>query len=138
MRVLILVTGSQNARGRLVSKKNTGIALDSPNSLIVLGSSDGAIYSGGHSSIDNERSRGFYLSNEGLSITGEGKFMLKTTGNPIMHTGRHDSLSSSQDGFYLSDDGLSIGSKFFVDADDGSVRIGRWCNNKTKMGRTGR
>lgn len=113
-----------DARGRLVSKKNAGIALDSPNSLIVLGSSDGAIYSGGHSSIDSDRNRGFYLSNEGLSITGEGKFMLKTTGNPIMHTGRHDSLSSSQDGFYLSDDGLSIGSKFFVDANDGSVRIG--------------
>lgn len=119
-----------DSNGRLVSKKNSGIALDSPNSLIVLGSSDGAIYSGQHSTIEDTTHKGFYLSNSGLSITGvdasgnKSRFMLNTSGNPVMYTGKHNTLDSNREGFYISNSGLSIGSKFYVNASDGSVRIG--------------
>ena len=100
-----------DSNGRLVSKKNSGIALDSPNSLIVLGSSDGAIYSGQHSTLSSTK-QGFYLSQDGLSLssTTGARFILNTGGGePQLYTGKHTSLDSTANGFYLGEDGLSIG-----------------------------
>ena len=122
-----------DSNGRLVSKKNSGIALDSPNSLIVLGSLDGAIYSGQHSTLASTK-QGFYLSQDGLSLssTTGARFTLNTGGGePQLYTGKHTSLDSTANGFYLGEDGLSIGNSIRITTDStgGAVYVGNLKSN---------
>lgn len=54
--------------------------------------------------------------------SGEG-MMIDFTDGKIMSK-KHSTLDSDVAGLYLSEDGISIGEKFFVNAEDGSMRIG--------------
>ena len=54
--------------------------------------------------------------------SGEG-MMIDFTDGKIMSR-KHSTLDSDVAGLYLSEDGISIGEKFFVSAEDGSMRIG--------------
>ena len=74
----------------------------------------GKIYTGNHNTLVSI-AKGFYLSDEGLSITGvdasnnvKSRIELSTTGNPKIYSGGHDTLLSTVKGFYLSQDGFSI------------------------------
>ena len=62
-------SGNDKTEQCIVSKVDGsgGIFLDAPSSTIVLGNSDGRIYSGQHYGLDRD-TEGFYLSNKGLSI----------------------------------------------------------------------
>lgn len=113
-------SGNNHKEISLVSKLNNGIFMDSNQSVIVLGSDEGRIYSGSHYSL-NSTAKGFYLSNKGLSISGTytdgsnnytSRIEISTTGNPKIFTGKHNTLDSGGDGFYLGNDGFSIGSSF--------------------------
>lgn len=74
--------GQEKETKSLVSKNNTGIFLDAPNSIIVLGSNSGKIYSGQHYKLDST-ANGFYLSNEGLSIGSD--FYISANGESILN-----------------------------------------------------
>ena len=86
-------------------------------------SGTGRIFSGTHAEISSN-DIGFYLSYEGLSITGQyserttsgsyvtrkSRLEINTAGNPKIYSGSHDSVGSTLKGFYLGHDGLSISS----------------------------
>lgn len=107
-----------------------GICLDSANDAIILGSTNGKIYSGKRTKL-NETVKGFYLSDSGLSInsTNGSKFILDTSdtnGNVIIYSGNHNELGQMNQGFYLSNEGLSIYNTFKAStADGGKLEIGR-------------
>ena len=101
-----------------VSESNGRLTLDSGASVSGTDSqgnptysySYGKIYSGNHSSLSSTY-KGFYLSNDGLSISdssSNNRIELSTTGTPVIYSNGHSSISSTNKGFYLSNDGLSI------------------------------
>ena len=45
--------------------------------------------------------------------------------NGLIRSRKHDTLHSATAGFFLGDNGVSIGSKFFVDAETGALKIGQ-------------
>ena len=77
--------------------------------------SNPVIYSGGHSTL-NSSSKGFYLSQDGLSISNgsTSRLTFATNGDPVIYSGGHSTLASTSNGFYLGNDGLSIGSGFKI------------------------
>ena len=105
----------------------------------------GKIYTGQHNTLDSTL-KGFYLSSEGLSITGtyeytddKGKIQtatsrieLNTKKDPVIFTGRHGKLGSTDPGFYLGSNGLSIGTSFTIyasgkaDINHEDSSIGQW------------
>lgn len=108
---------------------NNTIEITPISSLIHFGDNNGKIYSGNHSSLNNENN-GFYLSNDGLSIgsafkveadgtttlgsSSGGAITIRPGEEPKIYTSNHTYLNSNNDGFYLSSDGLSIGYGFKV------------------------
>ena len=73
-------------------------------------STPGKVYTGNHSTLAST-TKGFYLSQDGLSISDAGsanRIELNTTGNPKIYSGGHSTLASTTKGFYLSQDGLSV------------------------------
>lgn len=83
------------------------------------------IYSGDHDSITSTYP-GFYIGQEGISITGKYKdkddkyknrtsqFSIRTDKAPVIYSGYHDELKSTENGFYIGDDGISIHNIFKV------------------------
>ena len=82
------------------------------------------LYTGNHESL-SATGRGFYLGQDGFSISngGQSRLELSTSGEPKIFSGGHNQLSSSNNGFYLGNDGLSIGSKVYID-NTGIMRLG--------------
>ena len=119
---------------------------DSDNPYIHLANADGYIFSGweknengqydGHSSIGATQ-QGFYLSHNGLSISGKDKegntsrIELNTgSGSPFIYSGGHNAIGATQEGFYLGKNGLSIGNNFIINIDS-TATIG---NNGSTIG----
>lgn len=124
--------------GNYKASKN-GICLDAANDSIIFGSSKGEIYSGSHSSLTNTQN-GFYLSQEGLSIGSKAKITSDGTmylgSGAVNGTGKHWEINGGNESYikygnegqsnsvYLATDHISLGSKFYVNASDGSMRLG--------------
>ena len=118
--------------GRLVL--DSGAIVEGTNAKgekIYTASTPGKIYSGNHSSL-NSTSKGFYLSQDGLSICNgvRSRIELSTEGDPEIFSGGHSSLTDTSNGFYLGNDGLSIGSKVYI-SDEGILRLGWGAVKKT-------
>ena len=93
--------------------------MDSKFSAIILGSNSGKRYSGEYYTLDSIMP-GFYLSQNGLSITGFDEtenvvstIKLDTTSTPTISSNKNSLLFTNQD-FYLGYDGLSIGANFII------------------------
>ena len=83
------------------------------------------IYSSNFWSRDNNN--GLPVSYNSSNQSGQGLLIDFT--NAKIYAGSHNALGSSNAGFFLNESGLSIGSKFFVDASDGKMRIGEGAVN---------
>ena len=98
----------------------------------------GKIYTGNHNAL-NSTSKGFYLSSDGLSITGidddgnKSRIELSTSGDPKIYSLGHDELTKTNKGFYLGNDGMSIHNGFRVTVDDDNnakLEVGRITGNR--------
>ena len=98
----------------------------------------GKIYTGRHNELISTN-KGFYLSDDGLSITGvdddgnKSRIELSTSGDPKIYSLGHDELIKTNKGFYLGNDGMSIHNGFRVTVDDNSnakLEVGRLTGNR--------
>ena len=118
------------ADGRMVIDSGAIVSGTNPKGeKIYTAETPGKIYTGRHNELQSTN-KGFYLSQDGLSISGEyeeiiegitynrqSRIELNTTGNPTIYSNSHNNLNSNNDGFYLGGDGLSIGRYFRVDSE---------------------
>lgn len=99
----------------------------------------GKIYTGNHNAL-NSTSKGFYLSSDGLSITGidddgnKSRIELSTSGDPKIYSLGHDELTKTNNGFYLGNDGMSIHNGFRVSIVEDSSSPGTY-DAKLELGR---
>lgn len=110
------------ASGRMVIDSGATVTgTNAKGEKIYTASSPGKIYTGNHNVLTST-SKGFYLSQDGLSICNEmrSRIELSTSGDPKIYSNSKDSLYSRNDGFYLGNDGLRIG-EYFIVYDDGRL-----------------
>ena len=141
------ITDTTLQSGNYKAKKN-GICLDAANDQITFGSNKGKIFSGQHIELNNTQD-GFYLSQEGLSIGSKVKVTKDGTmylgDGAVNGTSKHweidggngDSYikygnSGSSYSVYLGTGKLTLGSKFYVSAEDGSMRLGNGAVDNTR------
>ena len=124
-----------------------GICLDAANDQIVFGNSNGKIFSGRHTELSNTQD-GFYLSQDGLSIGSKTKVTSDGTmylgDGAVNGTSKHWEInggngnsyikygnSGSSNSVYLGTEKLTLGSKFYVNPADGSMRLGNGAVNNS-------
>ena len=118
-------------------EKKDGICLDASNDAIIFGSRNGKIYSGSHASLTNTQ-KGFYLSQDGLSIGSKAKItstgvMYLGAGAVDEKTDKHWTVDGGENsyiaygttsfqgknkdsaGVYVGTNGISLSDKFSVD-----------------------